>query len=275
MTRWQLSPNHPLALQLAADARLSQTDYLDDQVWELALGSPGETALALQTNYGGRIGLASLLPLWRIDNRAVYQYQAYTDPPVITAFAPGYAQASAKITPRLQLRVDFWVMDSHAVGARLTVKNTGQALDLGLDLVGFAAAAGHEMKLGMMPLPGGGQALALGKIGSLNPVVILENGQAAPNSNNTLSASFHIPAKGQIVVRWVHAGLPNRDESRALAQKWLLQNWNNALHRITRAAQAIPEIQTGDDDTEATIAFAYQQVVQSFLKPTASLPYPS
>src|SRR5450432_3570564 len=58
MTRWQLTSNSPLALQLAADARLSQTDYFDDQVWELALGSPGNPALALQTSYGGRIGLA-------------------------------------------------------------------------------------------------------------------------------------------------------------------------------------------------------------------------
>ena len=44
MSRWQLTPNSPLALQLAADARLSQTDYFDDQVWELALGSTGNAS---------------------------------------------------------------------------------------------------------------------------------------------------------------------------------------------------------------------------------------
>lgn len=30
MTRWQLTPHDPLALQLAADARVSQTDYTGD-----------------------------------------------------------------------------------------------------------------------------------------------------------------------------------------------------------------------------------------------------
>ncbi|MEP7292245.1 MAG: hypothetical protein ABI835_10695, partial [Chloroflexota bacterium] len=267
MTRWQLTPQSPFALQLAADARVSPTDYLDDQVWELALGSPGNPALALQTSYGGRIGLASLIPMWRIDNRPIYQYQAYSTPPVVTAFSPGYAQASAKITPTLTLRADFWVLESHAVSARLTVKNNGQALELGFDLVGFAAAQGKELKLAQLAQAG---ALTFGKVGNINPVVVLENGKSS--SPNTLSASFKVPANGQIVVRWVHAGLPNAADGLALARKYLKQGFSTPPRRMT---QSIPSIETGDDDTDATIAFAYQQLVQSFLKPTASLPYGS
>ncbi len=270
MNRWQLTSNSPFALQLAADARLSQTDYFDDQVWELALGTPGNPALALQTNYGGRVGLASLLPMWRIDNRAVYQYQAYSTPPMITAFAPGYAQVSALITPKLALRVEFWVMESHAVGARLTVKNTGAALNLGLDLVGFAAANGRELKLGSLE---GRAALSFGKIDGIVPVVLLENARSA--SDNTLSLDFKLPANGQMIVRWVQAARATPAESEALAQKWLTQNWNTPLRRITQAAQAIPAIETGDQDIDAVLAFSYQQIVQSFLKPTASLPFSS
>lgn len=267
MTRWQLTPHDPLALQIAADARVSQTDYFDDQVWELALGSQGNPALALQTSYGGRIGLASLIPIWQIDNRPVYEYQAYTTPPVITAFSPGYAQATAKITPTLALRADFWVMESHVVGARLTVKNSGQALEIGFDLVGFAAAQGREMKLPSLSQPDG---LSFGKVGNLNPVVLLENGRAS--SPNTVSVRLKIPANGQTVVRWVHVGLPIAATSFALAQKYLKQGWSTPPRRL---AQSVPSIETGDADTDATIAFAYQQLIQSFLKPTASLPYGS
>lgn len=273
MSRWQLHPHSPLALQLAADARLSQTDYFDDQVWELALGSGENPALALQTSYGGRVGLVSLLPLWRVDNRPVYEYQGYAQPPTLVGFAPGYAQAAAKITPTLTLRADFWVMESHAVGARLTIRNSGAALTLGLDLIGFAAAQGRELKLGAIPLPGGGHALTLGKLGNLNPVVVLDNGRSG--SENRLSVDLPIPANGQVVVRWAHVGLPNQAEALAQAQKWLQQSWNTPLRRITQAAQAIPTIETGDADTDATIAFAYQQLVQSFLRPTASLPHAS
>ncbi len=265
MTRWQLTPQSPLALQLAADARTSPTDYFDDQVWELALGSQGNPALVLQTSYGGRVGLASLLPIWRIDNRPVYEYQAYAQPPVITAFAPGYAQAGARITPTLTLRADFWVIESHAVAARLSVKNTGSAVELTLDLVGFAAAQGKELKLTTSS-----DALTIQGAGNLTPVIVLENGRAA--SSNTLSASFKLPANGQITARWVHAGLTNASASQALARKHLKQGYSTPSKRQT---QAIPSIETGDTDTDATIAFAYQQLIQSFLKPTASLPYGS
>jgi hypothetical protein len=267
MTRWQLTPHDPFALQLAADARVSQTDYFDDQTWELVLGSQGNPALALQTRYGGRIGLASLIPIWQIDNRPIYEYQTYTTPPVITAFSPGYAQATAKITPTLALRADFWVVESHAVGARLTIKNSGQALELGFDLVGFAAAEGREMKLPALSQSG---ALSFGKVGNLNPVIVLENGRAS--SPNTVSVRLKIPANGQVVVRWVHAGLTTVAASFALAQKYLKQGWSTPPRRL---AQSVPSIETGDDDTDATIAFAYQQLIQSFLKPTASLPYGS
>ncbi|MCC6805200.1 MAG: hypothetical protein IT319_20135, partial [Anaerolineae bacterium] len=274
MTRWQLTPDDPFAPQLAADARLSATDYLDDQVWELALGTPGNPALALQTNYGGRVGLASLVPLWRVDNRPVYEYQAYASPPVITAFAPGYAQATARITPKLALRAEFWVIESHVVGARLTVKNSGAALELGFDLIAFAAAQGKELKFQTVTLPpGNGHALIPGKVGNLTPAIVLENGKSS--SPNTLSASLKIPANGQVIVRWVHAGLTTANASVDLALQRLWQSWNAPLRRINKAAQAIPDIETGDEATDATIAFAYQQAIQSFLKPTARLPYAS
>ena len=49
LRRWLLEPSMPFSLPLAADARLSATDYLDDQVWEMRLGWAGFPALTLQT----------------------------------------------------------------------------------------------------------------------------------------------------------------------------------------------------------------------------------
>ena len=38
LRRWTLDAAIPLALTLAADARLSQTDYVNDQIWEVVPG---------------------------------------------------------------------------------------------------------------------------------------------------------------------------------------------------------------------------------------------
>lgn len=274
LRRWQLNATRPYSLEIAADARLSSTDYTDDQVWRLALGSGESPALALQTQYGGRVGLASIVPMWTLDNRVVYQAQGYAKPPVIVAFAPGFLQVQAAITPQIGIRAEYWVMDSHAVGARYTfANNSSQPLTLRVELFGHVGAGGKELKLGIMTLPDGA-ALSMGKIGRLQPVVVME-GTTNATSNSRIGRDLTIPAKGNITLRWVHAGLATMKESAALARQWLNENWTDAFKRIAEAAQAIPTIETGDDDLDAAIAFSYQQVMQAFLRPTSSLPHAS
>ena len=54
MRDWHLTQDDPLALRLAADVRLTPTDYADDHIWELALAGGEPPALALRTTYGLR-----------------------------------------------------------------------------------------------------------------------------------------------------------------------------------------------------------------------------
>lgn len=275
LRRWQLDVNSPLALQLAADARLSSTDYADDQVWELLLGAGNSPALALQTRYGGRAGLASLVPMWLHEGRVIYETQAYARPPCVTAFAPGYLRVQATLTPQLALQAEYWAIESHAIGARFTISNARtQPQKVRLDLFGYVASSGKEQPLNILTLQDRQHALHMGKIGSLNPVVLMENGSAEMTSPK-IGREWTIGGRKKIVVRWVHAGRPDVRDSLALAQHWLKQNWTLYLKRITQAAQTIPVIETGDESQDAAIAFAYQQLVQSFMQPTASLPHAS
>lgn len=41
LRQWRLTAHDPLSLQIAADACLSATNYTDDQVWDLRLGTGG------------------------------------------------------------------------------------------------------------------------------------------------------------------------------------------------------------------------------------------
>ena len=62
MQTWNLGAGDPLSLTLAADARLTSTNYTDDQIWELSLGGGEPAALALQTTYGLRAHWMRLFP---------------------------------------------------------------------------------------------------------------------------------------------------------------------------------------------------------------------
>ncbi len=277
--RWQLDATSPFSLQIAADARFSQTDYTDDQIWEINLGSGKSPALALQTRYGGRAGLASIVPMWLHDGRAIYQTQAYAKQPYITAFAPGYIRLQATLTPQLALQAEFWVMESHAVGAQLTVANAHTTpTDIRLDLLGFVGIGGKEQKTTRLTTPSGSSVLSLGQVGNLSPIITLDNADSVPNSDaggGKIGQSVTIDGRKKVVFRWVHTALPDIRESIALGNKWLQQDWEQAFQQISDASQTIPVIETGNSDWDATIAFAYQQLMQCFLRPTSSLPYTS
>jgi hypothetical protein len=283
LRQWQLTPQDPYVLTIAADARLSATHYADDQVWELSPGSAGTTALAFSTRYGGRAGLAALVPIWTVDQRTISDYQAYSTPPLITAFTPNYVQVNAKIIPTLQLRAEYIVFESRAVGGRFTLKNTGTAaISVGLDLMGFVGIEGKERPLRLIPLPpemGGGHALTLRVVGNLQPVVLLEGGrgeiEGVAHNGSRLHTTLELPPEGQLSVRWAHSGLRNATESLGLARHWLRQDWQALLKTIQTASGAMPHIETGHAAHDAVIAAGINQIVGAFLRPTSSLPHAS
>lgn len=277
LRRWLLS--RPYALPLAADARLSLTDYHDDQVWELSLGIPASEspALVLQTRYGGRVGLASLVPMWIHDGRLIYQTQGYAKPPTITGFAPGYLRVQATLTPQLALQAEYWAIDSHAVGVRYTVANAHTSpTTISLELFAHVGAQGKEQPINLLKLPNKTAALHMGKIGSLNPVVVLEGASEPVDANSPkITREITIDGRKKVIFRFVHAGLNDVRESLSLAQVWLSQNWDETFKRIDHAAQFLPNIETGDENTDFALALSTQQLVLAYLKPTGSLPHTS
>lgn len=276
LRRWEIDPQQPISLVLAADVRLSRTNYLDDQVWELSIGALESPALSLQTKYGGRAGLVSLVPMWQIDNQVIYQSQAYSTPPLITQFAPNYIQAQGKILPEIDLQAHYWAMESQAIGGMFIVTNSGkEPIQLRLDLFGHVIINAEEQTLGIVNLPEGGNALHLSQIGNLNPIVLVEGGDAGSAESPKVGLDIALEAGKTKRIRWVHAGLPQIMQSLNLAKNWLKTKWSDHLKQVGKAAQAIPFIHTGNDEWDLSIASAFNTVVQGFIQPYTGLPYPS
>ncbi|MDX2141697.1 MAG: hypothetical protein SF123_26655 [Chloroflexota bacterium] len=265
---WTLGLDQPYALQIAADARLSETDAAEDQVWEVVPGAGESAALALQTRYGGRAGLASLVPMWVIDRQVIYQAAQYAQPLVIRGFAPAFVQLQTRITPTLALIAEFWAMDSRAVGGRFLLRNLAkEPISLRLDMLAFVGMEGAEQMPKIIPMPGERHALALGAIGDLYPILQLDNGfHTLDAGSSKLSATLSLAAGARAALRFVCAGLPDPRESITLGQHWLTQDWGKHFKRLSVAANAAPRIETGDAALDATIAFGYTQLVQAFIR---------
>ena len=281
MREWQLTAADPLSLRLAADVRLFQTDYVDDQIWELVMGEGQTPALVLQTRYGGRCGLARLVPMWIIDGRVIYEASAYAEQPLLRMFWPSYLRLTARPAPHLALIAEYWAMESHAIGGRFILRNDGdRPTEVGIDLFAQLMTERREGQVNILLLDDGRQALHMQDVGSLQPVILLE-GALAPGGledqqSPKLTTRLTIPAGGRATVRWVHAGRSSRAESLALASHWLdREDWAAHLRRLREINAAVPTIETGDRDRDAAIAFSYKVLLGCFVGPTGHLPHPS
>ena len=216
MREWQLKPGDPMAPRIAADARAGRTDYHDDQVWGLHLGGPSEPALSLETRYGGRVGLARIVPVWGVGRRKVYETQAYHAPPLLTAFTPDLLRVRAGLTRTLHLTAEFWTMESQAVGGRFAVRNSGdQPQPLRLDLTAQAARQDQALPMLFLTLEGGTVALQMGRLSHLQPVLLLE-GARETGATAQLSRAQRSPSAGC----WLRAPCATR------AWPWLTAGWS-------------------------------------------------
>ncbi|MEP0762538.1 MAG: hypothetical protein HRF48_07350 [Chloroflexota bacterium] len=276
MREWQLKPGDPMAPRIAADARAGRTDYHDDQAWGLRLGGPTEPALSLETRYGGRVGLARIVPVWGVGGRKVYETQGYQAPPVLAAFAPDLLRVRAGLTSSLALTAEFWTMESQAVGGRFTVRNSGdRPQSLRLDLTAQVARQDKALPMLFLTLEGGLVALQMGRLPHLQPVLLLE-GARETGATAQLSRAQTVPPGEAVTFRWVLAARPLRDESLALAHRWLaVEDWDAHLAAIHARAEAAPQVETGHADWDLALAWSQQLVLRGFLAASGSLPHPS
>ena len=280
LRRWEMDRAVNFEYQIAADARFSRTNYADDQVWKLRLGSRDNPALSFQTQFGGRAGLASVVPMWVMPGRTVYQFQTYVKPPHITHFAPGYLRAEAQIVPELKLVAQYWAMESRAAGGEFILTNVGDKdINLRLDLFGHVVINSRNRKLNVLTFRDDTIALHLGQIGDINPVVTLEGSSLDVYGGSISSPKIgcrKLIEVGQTVkIPFVVAGLAEMRDSVSLAMNWMSRPWKPFFEQINLEATAVPTIETGNPEWDKLIDLSYAQLVNAFLKPTDNLPYAS
>ena len=280
LRRQSIDPSTPFEFHLAADARSSRTDYRDDQVWSLRLGERDEAALAFQTQFGGRAGLVSLVPMWMVDDALVYQHPGYAERPAITHFAPNFMRIEAQLTSDLPLVARFWAMESHAAGGDFTLTNLGvETAALQLRLFGHVIINSRKRRLNVLTLADDTIALHLGQVGNINPVATLEGAgldvYGGRINSPMIGRAFALAPGARIRIPFVVAGQADMRDSFSIAMNWMSRPWDGYFERIERNALAIPQFETGDENWNRVIDLSYAQLIKSFMGPTEHLPYPS
>lgn len=275
MRDWNLGPGDPLFLTLAADFRLGRTDYANDQIWELETSGGDPPALALTTTFGLRARLMRLFPRFIVGERHICDPSDFALPPRLWAGYPNFLHLTFSPLVDLEVAIEYWIPFSQAVAGRITLLNRAESsLALTLEQCGLLKPLdGRPLEPAMIQMVN----VLTGCTGGLVPVLFLTGGPSAghgPYPSLTLELSLEPGVKRTFT--WALAALPEEAASFEAARRVVARPWEAERARIEllHTSQSV-EIQTGDPDWDAALAFSQKAAFGLILGAEGGLPYPS
>jgi len=275
MRDWNLRPGDPLSLTLAADFRLSKPDYVNDHIWELEIGGGEPAGLAIHTTYGMRARLMRLFYRFSELGKMVVSPAEFSASPYLRRFYPNYLWLECSPFEGLELAVEYWVPESHALAGRLTLNNrTTFARKITIDLCGMLIPIeGQPLKDSQQQMVN----VLEGGTGGLFPVVFMTGGtQAGSGPHPSLTLPLDLDPGSSRQVSWAVASTDSVEASFELARRVAGRSWDaERAHIELLDVGDTLDIHTGDVDWDAALAFSQRTALGLFFDPENQLPHPS
>ena len=200
--------NSPISILLAADARLTETRYTDDQVWELRLGGGEPPTLAVQTTYGLRARTMRIYPSFRQEGIAVSDPASFARSPELVWVYPNACAVRFSPFSGIDVLAEYWVPESWLLVGRLKISNSGSLQQkVLLELNGQLVLMGDGQP--MAPFRSQITSMLTGKTGDLNPVLFLTGGPEPGNGTQpSLAIETDLAPGNTRQLTWALASLP-------------------------------------------------------------------
>jgi len=275
MRSWSLKAGDPRTLVLSADFRFCEPDYINDHTWEMETGTGESAVMAVQTTYGLRARSMRIFPGFTLGGKKVVNPLLFFSPPILTQFYPNYLEFTCSPFQGLEARIEYWVPSSQTLASRLTFRNlTTHSLELQFDV---NATMTHMDGQPLTSTQIQSVYVLSGRTSGLEPVVFLTGGPLrGPGPYPSLQLDISLVPLGSRKFTWVQAALPDAQASFDLARLTAARSWDAELARIrlVNAAQTV-DIETGDLDWDASLAFSQNTALRLFFQAGEHLPHPS
>jgi hypothetical protein len=277
MRDWSLSLGDPLHLSLAADARLTQTDYANDHIWNVELGSndPERSAIGLHTTFGLRARSMRIFLRFTEGDTTVSDPNTFAGKPSLRRFYPNFLTLDFVPLETLQTTVNFWVPDSHAVAGRITLTNKSTATrQIKLEV---CAVLSHLNGQSIIPTQQQLVNILAGQTSGIAPVIFMTGGpKHGPGPHASLLLDLELGPGATRTISFAQAALDTIPAGFDLARKTAARPWQAELARIEMldASQTL-DIRTGDADWDAALAFSQQAAHALFQSGNGGLPNPT
>ncbi len=255
MRQWNLGLKNPQNLIVAADSRMNQLDYANDQIWELQLGPGDPTAITLQTTYGLRARNMRIFPQFTENHQVLSDPKKFYSPLIVQNFYPNYIKLMFSPFTDIEIEMEYWVPDCQSVAGRVHIKNSS-LIDRNIlfDLVSLLNPIGYQTQA-MVPKLIEAVNVLHGKTSNLSPVVFITGGAKAINSPYPgLSHNLNLAPGAFRQFTWVQVALNNFTDSFKQARKIATKKWSSEIAKIEMKNSNQIEVQTGNSDWDAIIA---------------------
>jgi hypothetical protein len=275
MRNWSLSRESVLSLRLAADARVSAPDYMDDQIWELRLEGGEPASIAIQSTYGLRARGVRIFPGFSLGEAVITDPAQFYSSPIVCNFFPNYARLRFAPFQELDVQAEYWVVDSHSLAGRFYLRNlSDESLQLQLRLYALLLPAEGGERMGEWQHMG--VTSLSGRTENLAPVLFIMGGAHVEQTvypSLVLNRTFR--AGDTMGILWAHAGLKDHISSFDAARAIVSRPWEAEIAQLEMLNESLVDVETGEEDWDAAFLFSQKVALGSFVGPTRALPYPS
>ncbi len=262
----------PLSLTIAADVRLCKPDYVNDHIWELEIGSGEPAALAARTTYGLRARSMRLFYRFGESGKSITSPAEFHAAPRLRRFYPNFLLLNFSPFEGLEISAEYWIPESHVIAGRLTISNrTTFARTINLELCGaLTPLDGQSISNTQQQMVN----VLAGQTGGLAPVLFMTGGPSAgPGPHPSLALDLQFDPGQSPSIPWTLASEASAEISFELARRISARPWDAERARIEMmdASQTL-DIQTGDADWDAALAFSQRAALSLFFPASQQLP---
>jgi hypothetical protein len=265
-----------MCLNLAADCRFSQVDIFNDHIWEVKLGGSEPAAINLQTTYGLRARGMRLYPRFIRKDITLSDPLQFHRPPALVAFYANYLRFGFSPFSGIDISLEYWVPESHAICGRIRMVNSGVSRDaFELEWVSLLNPMGEGQNMAAIQIAM--TNILQGKTSNLAPVFFLTGGPIPGRSSYpSLSMDIDLAPGSERTLTWALVSLPEVDASLEQARRLTARPWEAEIARIElQNASDTIEISTGDSDWDAAFALSQKVANGLFFPSTDKVAHPT
>ena len=207
MREWSLSQQDPLSLRIAADARQTTPNYVDDQIWEISLQGGDPQAIGIETSYGLRAQRMRIFPGFSLEGGVVINPDQFVHAPVVRVFFPDYVRIECEPFDGVVAQIEYWARESYLLQGRLKfINRRSSGINLGARLYAQLRIGESGEPLGEWQFKG--VVSLIGKVVDIAPLIFITGGARVDQSiYPSLIVDSSLEVGGEKSISWVHIGL--------------------------------------------------------------------